>query len=288
MVVDWEKINEKPIPKIEEKESGVGPLLPDEMSVTREQNQPNKKPAEITSLVAGPGVYRSIGLISVLKKLKEYEKDPNILVGHGLSSVILAYYSLGYKTDYIEWKFFKFFKEIGEEKVFSESWLKSVEETLLSEFKESNIEDGKITLLIPVYNNMKKEVEFLKRGPLVRALLANLDPLNNLDGKYGPGYTQSFIPAKELYSLGVNTIMAFDFLGKSLQWKMGNGFLNGTFQKVAILQQKEANFDKNIKYIKFPLDEFYLDDPTKLPDIVHESKRFVRKLPEKLGEKESI
>lgn len=282
-MVDWEKVNEKPVPKIQEKIEGLGPIPSGKI-----EKSSSSEPAEVTALVSGAGVYRSIGLISFLKAMSIRKKSLNILVGHDLSSIVLAYYSLGFKPDYIEWKFFKFLKENRDRRVYSAEWLDSVRLMLLKDLEKFNIEDGKITLLIPIWNESENKVEYLKRGSLEKALMANIDPYNRMKIKVGPAYAKSFLPERVLKTLGVNKIIALDFLSEKLRWKMGDGYLNGTFQKAASIQKKAKVLVEKVKYIEFPLSEFYLDDAAKLPDIVHKSKKFVRSLPELFGESEKL
>ena len=286
MTVNYDNSPVKSVPKIEEQpvNVAVGPVpLKGQENIIKE-----RKEKAVLAMVLGAGLYRSIAVVPLLKKLKENAVDPIVIMGHGLSAVMAAYYSFGYKPDYIEWKFFKFFNELENEKPFTSKWLKLLDTKLLADLADKNIEDGKITLLLPLWKSEKNKVVFLKRGNLRKALLASVDPYNKLNLLYKPAYTHGVVPLKELKDLGVTKVLSVDYLSSGISWKRGDGFLNGTYQKAASIQNKEKEKLKNNIWLTFPLKEFALDDVSTLSDLVHKSRSYSNEAIELIKKEEKL
>lgn len=272
MTVDWSSVNTKPVPKIlDQAATTVGPLP---LTKNVEITSTSKKGKVPTALILGPGGYRSLSHIALLKELRLQSEEPSVIVGHGLASVIAAYYAFGYEPDYIEWKFFKFINELNDEEIFGKDWLELVKKKLVNELIGKRVEEGRLTLIIPTWSESKQRVIFHKRGDLGVILMANLDHKGILNKDLRPAFTFRTIGEKEIKGLGVNRIIFVDLLTNGITWSRGSGFLNGIFEKAASVTLKsEAKADIMISY---PLKEYRIDDLSQLADLVFKSKTIAK------------
>lgn len=285
MTVDWSSVNTKPVPSItNEAVTTVGPLPLEGNIETKTVPKDSKIP---TALILGAGGYRSLSHIALLKQLKLAGEEPLVIVGHGLSSIIAAYYAFGFEPDYIEWKFFKFINELDGEPIFEKEWLELVKKKLINELKGKRIEEGRLTLMIPTWSESKKAVTFHKRGDLESLLMANLDHKGILNNDLQPAFTYKTIGKKEIYDIGVKRIIYIDLLVNGITWSRGSGFFNGIFEKAASVTLKSEG--KADILVSYPLKEFEIDDLTKIADLVFKSKSLAKKEIHSLkGEKNSL
>jgi hypothetical protein len=65
----------------------------------------------------GPGIYRTINYVSVLKILERQNLSPDIITGTGLGAIVAAMYAIGMTPEVIEWNFYKYFKEKSKNKL---------------------------------------------------------------------------------------------------------------------------------------------------------------------------
>lgn len=268
LTVDINQGQDKSVPKIEEKPiSQLGPKPLDEHITLQRPAEDTPSPSAI---ILGPGVYRTISHISLLRELNEEGEKPNVILGHGLASIIAAYYAYGYKPDYIEWKFFKFFNELDGEIPFSKEWIEFAKKFLIKELEGKRIEGGKLTLIIPVWNESLNKVVYLKRGDLHSALVANIDHKGILSKHLKPAFTYGIFDKDLLINLGIKRIYAVDLLTEGISWKRGDGFFNGVYEKGASLTLKEENKFKEL--IKFNLKDFKVDDLSRIADLVYLTK----------------
>lgn len=272
MTVDWTKVDQKPIPKIIDQGSsshGPAPLGPVTETSKAEENKSLPR-----ALVLGPGGYRSIGHISFLQEIKLKGIKPQVIVGHGLSSVIAAYYAFGFAPDYIEWKFFKLINSLNDLDIFSKPWLKIVKASLLKDFDKKRIEEGSLTLIVPVKNRKTGKVIYLKRGELVSALMANLDHKGMLSKKYEPAFTESFFNRSALEGIGIKQIIAVDLISMGITWVKGSGYLNGIYEKAATVSLKSKG--KADIMLSYELEKFAIDNKKSVADLVYRSKELAR------------
>lgn len=275
LIVDWSKDERKPLPEIKSQDnSSVGPVP--NFEVLTKSNETKALPV---AMILGPGLYRTLSYISLLKELEISGHGPHFIMGHGLAAVIAAYYAFGYKADFIEWKFFKFINEAKEEIVFSREWVDIARKVLIKELEGKRIEEGLLTLAVPIYNYKKKEIKFLRRGDLSTALIANLDHKNNYQTEFGPAFPYSIYDKLQLEDLGLKRVLFLDSLSAGITWVRGDGLLNGLYEKGASISiENFSNFDF---VVKFPLKGFKLDSDKRVPDLVFQSKKIAK---EKLKE----
>lgn len=275
MTVDIKDHKERSVPKISEKteQSPFGPLPVDASG--RQFKAVPKKSKGPSALMISAGLYRSVSAISLFRELKVIDKVPPVLIGHGLSAVVVAYFAFGYQADFIEWKFFQFVEKVKNKKPFSEDWNELFASVLLKEIESKNIEEAQLTLVIPVWNKVKRKIEYLKRGSLKNALMANINYYGRQETIFEPAMSYGFIDTKFLKSLGINKVYALDLLSSGISWKSGDGLLNGSFQKAASIIRTEKDLLNTI--INYPISSYELDDPTKLADLIFLSKDLAKK-----------
>lgn len=270
LIVDWSKDDSRSLPEIKNQDnSSVGPVPNFEVI-----GKSSKTEALPVAMILGPGLYRSLSYISLLKELEISGNGPHFIMGHGLASVIAAYYAFGYKADFIEWKFFKFINEAKEEIVFSKEWVNIARKVLIKELEGRRIEEGVLTLAVPVYSFKKKEVQFLRRGDLSTALIANLDLKNNYQVNLGSAFPHKIYNKAQLEDLGLRRVLLIDSLSAGISWSRGDGLLNGIYEKGASVSMESfSSFDL---VVKLPLKEFKLDSDKKVPDLVFKSKKIAK------------
>lgn len=269
MVVDWNAENGRVVPQIDEKSphgNEYGPVA--KKSIKDDVKVVAKLPM---ALLLGPGGYRTLSYLSLLKELHLRNKTPHVIIGHGLGAVMAAYYAFDYKPDYIEWKFFKFMKKAKKIEIYSDEWLKLVEEILIDDLMNKKIEQGKLTLVIPVYSRKDKKVLFLKRGKLQDALMGNIDLLNKRLRSYRPAFYMEILNIKVVKALGVGKVIVVDLLDDGINWKKGKGILNGYYQKAAQLMN-ELKLPNEI-VIHYPFGKYPIDDLGGVTDLLYQSKK---------------
>lgn len=272
--VDWNKVDAKPVPKIEETQATfVGPAPLGKELLFSKSSKETKKPS---ALILGAGVYRTLSHITLLKELRLKGEEPVVIIGHGLASIIAAYYAFGYEPDYIEWKFFKFLNELDNDQPYTKEWLQAAQIKLLDEFKNKRIEEGKLTLIIPVKDLENGKVMYKKRGSLLPYLKANIDLNGYLSKRFRPAFTDSFVDKKTLTKIGIRRVLGVDLLTKGLSWKLGSGLLNGVFEKGAtVTLNSEEKLDIMLVY---PLSKYKVDDKKDIASLVFESKNIAREM----------
>lgn len=272
MTVDLNAIDQKPVPKIVEapaNQIGPAPLGPAPVEVRKKKEESTPR-----AIILGPGGYRSIGHISFLQELTLKNLRPQVILGHGLSSIIAAYYAFGFAPDFIEWKFFKFINSLGNEDIYSSTWLEKAKRDLLKELKGKRVEEGNLTLIVPVKNRKSGKILFLKRGPLVPLLIANIDHKGIFSKKYEPAFKDRLFARNALKSIGIKELIAVDLLSKGITWVKGSGYLNGIFEKAATVSLKSEQ--KADIMLNYQLEEFALDDKGSVADLVFKSKELAR------------
>jgi hypothetical protein len=271
--VDWSQLNERSKPSIDARgRQTYGPVSIEE-DVNKDQVQKDINGSQAVALIFGAGLYRSMALISFLKELEVNQKfEARVIMGHGMSATIAAYYAFGRKPDYIEWKFFQFLRKTSNVKILSKEWKDIFEELLLGDFKNKRIEDSKLTLLVPIFNHQNKSVSYLKRGSLVEALLSNVNVVDF--DKDGPAFMHNFLTSKKVRVLGVSKIITLDLVSQGITWKSGSGYYNGLYEKAASQFNKLKSQDTKIESIIYPLQDYALDDSSLVSKFIFESQSY--------------
>lgn len=271
LTVDWTKVEERAIPDLDSQEKTYiyGPQNVSQGIDTKSVGI--DKSVKPIAFILGPGGYRCLSTISFLKEVELVTSmNPSVIIGHGLSSIVAAYYAFGFKPDYIEWKFFQFLRKANTKKVFSKEWKAVAEEVLIKEFVGKRIEDSKLTLIVPVYDIKNKKIVYKTRGDLNISLMANInltDFVNN-----GPIFTKELVDKKLLAKLGIQKTLGIDLISQGISWKVGSGYLNGVYEKAASqFLRKKDTFDYSLS---FPLKDYPMDDVASISKLMFFSQSF--------------
>ena len=88
----------------------------------------------------GPGLYRTINSVSLLKFLERQNLNPQVITGTGFGAVVAAMYASGMTPEVIEWNFYRYFKEKRNYRPYESEWLEEVDNLLLKKMKSKTIE----------------------------------------------------------------------------------------------------------------------------------------------------
>ncbi|HLE10331.1 MAG: hypothetical protein A2504_04465 [Bdellovibrionales bacterium RIFOXYD12_FULL_39_22] len=225
------------------------------------------------AIILGPGLYRSMAHLSVLKKLEQSGIRPNIICGMELGAIIAAMYARGVTTAKIEWQFYKFFKEVSKITPYSVDWFQILSETLLSDFKNANIEDSKITLVIPVTDRRDGEIIYLREGDLYNALLSNASPIKADSEKFGLKHSAAYLKhiffRDEFARMGADIVVGIDVLGRNISLQRASDLFIGVWGKIVTVIQREKNSPD--LYFLVEADNIPLDSTNKIPSLLDKS-----------------
>ena len=213
-------------------------------------------------LALGPGLYRAINYVSLLKFLERQSLSPQVITGTGFGAIVAAMYATGMTPEMIEWNFYRYFKEKKKHRPYEESWLEEVDSLLLEKLKGKNIQDTPKKLFMTLYSMKTKKTYYFDKGNIHDLLLLNLRLSNTVDlKKPGAQYTAAFesevFNAGLIKRLGVDFAIGADVLGSKFDFEESNEFLIGVYGKTAgrILKQKKG-FDY---FYSIPVSKMSLD-----------------------------
>lgn len=213
-------------------------------------------------LSLGPGIYRTINYVSLLKILERQNLVPDIITGTGFGAIVAAMYATGMTPEVIEWNFYKYFKEKKKNKPFEKDWVNEIDEMFLSKFKNINIQDTKKKFFITLFDHNTKKTYYFDKGNIRDMLLLNLRLSNNFTKsksgqKYSTAFEKEIFNARLLRQLGAEFTMAVDVLGTKLDFEITNEFLMGVYGRAAgRIQKEKKDFDYSVT---LPLHSMNLD-----------------------------
>jgi hypothetical protein len=213
-------------------------------------------------LSLGPGLYRTINYVSLLKFLERQNLPPQTITGTGFGAIVAAMYATGMTPEVIEWNFYRYFKEKRKYRLYESEWLEEIDNLLLDKLKNKNIQDTAKKFYITLYNSKTKKTYFFNKGNIRDHLLMNLKLSNSVDAKSKTAqYTAAF--ESEVFNpglmkrLGVDFAIGADVLGTKFDFEDSNEFLIGVYGRAAgrIAKQKKG-FDY---FYSIPLQKMSLD-----------------------------
>ncbi|MBY0416322.1 MAG: patatin-like phospholipase family protein, partial [Bdellovibrionales bacterium] len=77
-------------------------------------------------LSLGPGLYRTINYVSLLKYLERQNLAPQVITGTGFGAIVAAMYASGMTPEVIEWNFYRYFKEKSKYRPYESEWLEEI------------------------------------------------------------------------------------------------------------------------------------------------------------------
>lgn len=210
----------------------------------------------------GPGLYRTINYVSLLKFLERQNLNPQVITGTGFGAIVAAMYASGMTPEVIEWNFYRYFREKRDYRPYESEWLEEIDSLLLEKLKNKTIQSTAKKFYMTLYNYKTKKTYFFDKGNIRELLLHNLKLSNSIDPrKPGIQYTTAFenevFNAGLMKRLGVDFTIGADVLGTKFDFQNTNEYLIGVYGKAAgrISREKKA-FDY---FYSIPLQMMSLD-----------------------------
>lgn len=213
-------------------------------------------------LSLGPGLYRTINYVSLLKFLERQNLTPQVITGTGFGAIVAAMYASGMTPEVIEWNFYRYFKEKKKLRPYETEWIEEVDTFLLDKLKNKTIQDSAKKFYITLYNSKTKKTYYFDKGNMRELLLLNLKLSNSVDQrKKGTQYTTAFenevFNAGLMKRLGVDFAIGADVLGSKFDFEESNEFLIGVYGRTAgRINREKKGFDY---FYSIPLQKMSLD-----------------------------
>lgn len=213
-------------------------------------------------LSLGPGLYRTINYVSLLKFLERQNLNPQVITGTGFGAIVAAMYASGMTPEVIEWNFYRYFKEKRKYRPYESEWLEEIDSLLLDKLKSKTIQDTPKKFYITLYNSKTKKTYYFDKGNIRELLLLNLKLSNSVDlRKPGVQYTTAFenevFNAGLMKRLGVDFAIGADVLGSKFDFEDSNEFLIGVYGRAAgRITREKKGFDY---FYSIPLQKMSLD-----------------------------
>lgn len=213
-------------------------------------------------LSLGPGLYRTINYVSLLKFLERQNLNPQVITGTGFGAIVAAMYASGMTPEVIEWNFYRYFKEKRKYRPYESEWLEEIDNLLLDKLKNKTIQDTPKKFYITLYNSKTKKTYYFDKGNIRELLLLNLKLSNSVDHrKVGVQYTTAFenevFNAGLMKRLGVDFAIGADVLGSKFDFEDSNEFLIGVYGRAAgRITREKKGFDH---FYSIPLQKMSLD-----------------------------
>lgn len=213
-------------------------------------------------LSLGPGLYRTINYVSLLKFLERQNLSPHMITGTGFGAIVAAMYASGMTPEVIEWNFYRYFKEKRNHRPYESEWVEEIDKLLLDKLKNKNIQDTAKKFYITLYNSKNKKTYYFNKGNIRDHLLMNLRLSNSVDTRdksiqYTAAFENEVYNANLMKRLGVDFAIGADVLGSKFDFEDSNEFLIGVYGRAAgrITKQKKG-FDY---FYSIPLQKMSLD-----------------------------
>jgi len=213
-------------------------------------------------LSLGPGIYRTVNYIPVLKILERQNLNSTLITGTGFGAIIAAMYASGMTPEVIEWNFYKYFKEKKRNKLYDQDWINEIDKSLLLKFKDMNIQDTKKKFFITLYDHNTRKTYYFDKGNIRDLLLLNLRLSNNASvsrggQKYSAPFEKEVFNARLLRQLGADFTIALDALGSKFDFENTNEYLIGIYGGVAgHIQKEKKDYDFSVT---LPVQKMNLD-----------------------------
>lgn len=231
-------------------------------------------------LSLGPGLYRTINYVSLLRYLEKENLAPGVITGTGFGAIIAAMYASGMTPEVIEWNFYKYFKEKKNTALYTEDWLEEVDTLLLEVFRNKNLRDTKKKMYITLYNEKTKKTHYFDKGNIHSLLLMNLklgrnETSSRDKNKYSAAFEDEIFNAKLMRRHGVDFAIGADVLGDKFDFLNSNEFLIGVYGKAAgKIAKEKKEFDY---FFSIPLREMRLDSVDNRSSYLLKSYEYIKK-----------
>lgn len=251
------------------------PVIVDEQSgepITTDVTESPTFKKQSIALIFGPGLNRTAGYSAFLKELKKQNISAQMVSGSGMGAILAAYYAAGETPQKIEWLFFKFFNETRGKRPYSRSWLKSVEDVFLKKFQNTQIEDLKISLVIPVLQKNPAMIKNFNKGNIFQLLKAQFIFSKKGKEPFVSPLEKQVFNGVWMRNQGAEIVIGVDALGKTLLFEEDDGDLKEQYSRISKIIKKDKNYLD--LFFTLPLSNMPLDGEKKLPEALQKTKEY--------------
>ena len=208
-------------------------------------------------LSLGPGLYRALNYVSLLKYLERQSLTPQLITGTDFGAIVAAMYAHGMTPEAIEWNFYRYFREKGNHRPYEEEWFEDLDRLLLDKFKTKNIQDANKKLYLTLYNAKTKKTYYFDKGNTRELLLKNFTFKKGKPGSYTAAFQNEVFNPKLMNRLGADFTIGADVLGNSFDFEDSSEFLVGIYGRAAgKISREKKGFDY---FFPLPLTSKELD-----------------------------
>lgn len=230
----------------------------------------NKK---IIALYLNPGLHKAFAYIPVISCLKRMDLDFHIIAGAEFSSIVAALYAYDFTAEEIDWKLYQMSEELKEKTIYSNDWIKAIENFVTKEFGSKKIQGASKVLAIAAYENKSKKIELIYKGNLKHYLL------NNVSLKFKKDYSSAVFGNEDDAIAALREkadyIISMDVLGDKMLLNSTNDYLYGVYGKL-IGHNVKFETQADLK-LKIPVDNFELDT-NQIGDVIQVGKEYCKKV----------
>jgi hypothetical protein len=273
--VDLDKSNTKrDFPLIEKSKRANSTIGPEPLEEV--YNNKKKKRLPIIALELGPALNRAVVYSSVFKGLERSQVSAHILSGVGMGALAATFYARGDTPELVEWKFHNLLKELKEKPIYSDDWKEALHNFIEQEFKKRKIQSLKKALIIPVFDTSTKEINYITKGSIYNALVANfhLDRSKKIIGTYISAMELRPLSLDKLKNFGADIVLSFDSLTNKVKFLEYNdehifGLYNKSMSRI-IVDSKEAK-----GFYQLPVGTMPLDGRDRIQDYILKSVEYM-------------
>lgn len=226
----------------ENKSSSFGPNFKTDSTYDNIENTSPK----VSGIFFGASLYNAVSYVDVLKIFEERKIPIHIYSGVGMGAIVASLGAVGLTPELVEWKLYKLFSILKEEKIYGTKWLVIINNFITKEFSNKNIQDTQKTLILPLYDLKERRVVFVSRGPLVNILSTQFQIESPYKMKGMLSSLISQIHKKDLFiKFGTQKLFNVNIASDEISLKSSNDFIFGVYAK----KIGSIKFNKNNKFI---------------------------------------
>lgn len=199
-------------------------------------------------LSLGPGLYRTLNYVALLKFLERQSLTPQLITGTGFGAIVASMYAHGMTPEMIEWNFYRYFREKGNHRPYEEEWYEDIDRLLMEKLKTKMIQDAPKKLYLTLYNSQTKKTYYFDKGNTRELLMKNLQLSHHKKNKSSSVYSAAFenevFNPKLMSRLGADFTIGADVMGNKFDFEDSSEFLVGIYGKAAgRINREKKGFD---------------------------------------------
>lgn len=248
-------------PKVETGVEGEDVYGPSAENTPVLSSTPIEKQA-IVALDLSPALYQSFSYLKMFSDLEKKKININIIISSGFSAIIAALYAKYKSANRLDWSGYALIRKLEKEKkVFSSSWLKTIELFLKEEFKETGLEQLKVLIAIPTFDEEKNEIILKHTGSIVEAIMDSLRFQRSRES-FLLNPSKSYFGKEKLF--GADKVFRVTSFPKKFKLRTPSGFVLGVYSKLAGFIHYQTNSYMDLSSEKF----LYLDEIPNISDLM--------------------